>query len=71
MAGEVIQRGLEALQPLRPARTLVRLLLILSFAGANVALDRAALDSSQSLRTTAPVAVPITAEVRADARYAE
>ena len=71
MAGEVIQRGIEAQRPLRPARTLVRVLPILFLADANVALDRAAQDNGQSPRTTGPVAVPIAPGGKVDARYAE
>ena len=71
MAGEVIQRGIEAQRPLRPAWTLVRVLPILFLAGVNVALDRAAQDNGQSPKTTGPVPVPITAAGKVDARYAE
>jgi hypothetical protein len=71
VAGEVIQRGIEAPGRLRSARTVVRLRVIVLLAGASVALDWAAQSNGPPPNTSGPVAVPVTAGVKVDARQAE
>lgn len=61
MAGEVMERGVEAPQQLRPVRTVRRLVLLLLLMGAGVAVYRLTVRTNDhSHAATTPVAIPVT-----------
>ena len=62
MAGEVMERGIEAPQRWRPVRTMIRLLAILLLVGAGIAAYRL-VQRPKGHTATAPVTVPVTVGV--------